>query len=427
MGPINGTEKDVADDQNSEASFYSDQSETDDSLDTVRKPAKEENSAGTTNGSLTSEISFSILNAMATNGSAKKGDAATLKLSYGTSLLKEGEQNVGQFLYLEGFEYLMWSTYDVHFYASFALLSLFPDLELSIQRDFAAATLSYNNEQVVFLAEGQTGVRKVLGAVPHDLGLHDPWNEVNAYNLHDTSRWKDLNPKFVLQVHRDYVATGNKSFAQAVWPAVYTAMAYMDQFDRDRDCMIENDGFPDQTYDTWSVTGVSAYCGGLWLAALQAAAALAIVVNDNDAAKHFRSKFARAKKVYETKLWNGSYFNYDSGTSSNSNSIQADQLAGQLYMFASGLPPLFEEEKIKTILKKIYEFNVMKVKEGKLGAVNGMHPNGKVDETCMQSREIWTGVTYALAATMIHAGMVEEAFHTAEGIFCTGWSEEGFG
>ena len=38
---------------------------------------------------------------------------------------------VGQFLYLEGHEYLMYNTYDVHFYASFALLMLFPLIELS--------------------------------------------------------------------------------------------------------------------------------------------------------------------------------------------------------------------------------------------------------------------------------------------------------
>ena len=31
---------------------------------------------------------------------------------------------VGQFLYLEGHEYLMYNTYDVHFYASFALLQV---------------------------------------------------------------------------------------------------------------------------------------------------------------------------------------------------------------------------------------------------------------------------------------------------------------
>lgn len=41
------------------------------------------------------------------------------------------------------------------------------------------------------------------------------------------------------------------------------------QFDSDDDGMIENGGYADQTYDTWTATGTSAYCGGLWLAALR--------------------------------------------------------------------------------------------------------------------------------------------------------------
>ncbi|XP_024382229.1 uncharacterized protein [Physcomitrium patens] len=347
-------------------------------------------------------------------------------IATGPSLLQEGEENVGQFLYLEGIEYIMWNTYDVHFYASFALLALFPKLELAIQRDVAAATLSQNPEKVKYMADGGVGIRKVFGAVPHDLGQHDPWVEVNAYNIHDTSHWKDLNPKFVLQVYRDVVATGDRQFAKAVWPAVYAAMAYMDQFDRDRDGLIENDGFPDQTYDTWSVHGVSAYCGGLWIAALQAAAAMADLVDDKDAATYFKGKFNQARDVYERKLWNGEYFNYDSGTSSNSNSVQADQLAGQWYAWASGLPPLFDDYKARSALQKVFDFNVMKVKGGKWGAANGMHPNGKVDETCMQSREIWTGVTYAASAAMIHEGMVEQAFTAAQGVFLAGWSDLGY-
>ncbi|QHN91862.1 Non-lysosomal glucosylceramidase [Arachis hypogaea] len=36
------------------------------------------------------------------------------------------------------------------------------------------------------------------------------------------------------------------------------------------------------------------------------------------------------------------------------------------------------------------------------------------------SREIWTGVTYGVASTMILAGMEEEAFATADGIFQAG-------
>ncbi|ESR34108.1 hypothetical protein CICLE_v10004255mg [Citrus x clementina] len=333
----------------------------------------------------------------------------------------------GRFLYLEGVEYVMWCTYDVHFYASFALLELFPKIELNIQRDFAKAVLSEDGRKVKFLAEGNTGIRKLRGAVPHDLGTHDPWNEMNAYNIHDTSQWKDLNPKFVLQVYRDFAATGDMSFGVDVWPAVRAAMEYMEQFDRDGDCLIENDGFPDQTYDTWTVHGVSAYCGCLWLAALQAAAAMALQLGDKPFAEYCKGKFLKAKSVFEEKLWNGSYFNYDSGSSSNSKSIQTDQLAGQWYTASSGLPSLFDEAQIKSTLQKIFDFNVMKVKGGRMGAVNGMHPNGKVDETCMQSREIWTGVTYGVAATMILAGMEKEAFTTAEGIFTAGWSEEGYG
>lgn len=102
-------------------------------------------------------------------------------------------------------------------------------------------------------------------------------------------------------------------------------MAYLDQFDRDRDGLIENEGFPDQTYDTWTVHGVSAYCGGLWIAALQAAEAMAVLLEEKNAARYFQSKFIQAREAYLKKLWNGSYFSYDSGNSSNSKSIQVSK------------------------------------------------------------------------------------------------------
>lgn len=348
------------------------------------------------------------------------------KSAYGVSLLQEGEENIGQFLYLEGIEYQMWNTYDVHFYSSFSLVTLFPKLELSVQRDFAAAVLMHDPGKMKLLCDGQLVSRKVLGAVPHDIGISDPWSEVNGYNLYNTDRWKDLNPKFVLQVYRDVVATGDKKFAQAVWPSVYIAIAYMDQFDKDGDGMIENEGFPDQTYDTWSVSGVSAYSGGLWVAALQAASALAHEVGDKGSEVYFWHKFQKAKAVYE-KLWNGSYFNYDSSCGSSRSSIQADQLAGQWYARACGLLPIVGEEKIRSALEVVYDNNVMKVKGGKRGAVNGMLPDGNVDMSSMQSREIWSGVTYALAATMIQENMTDMAFQTAGGIYEAAWSSDGLG
>ncbi|KAL5559867.1 hypothetical protein UlMin_036078 [Ulmus minor] len=345
----------------------------------------------------------------------------------GTLLLQNGEENIGQFLYFEGIEYLMYNTYDVHFYSSFALLMLFPKLELSIQRDFAAAVMIHDPSKMKLMFCGNWVQRKALGAVPHDIGLNDPWFEVNAYHLYNTDRWKDLNSKFVLQVYRDMVATGDKNFAKAVWPSVYMAMAFMDQFDKDGDGMIENDGFPDQTYDAWSVTGVSAYCGGLWVAALQAASAMAQEVGDSASANYFWIRYLKAKSVYNDTLWNGSYFNYDNSGGISSTSILADQLAGQWYARACGLVPIVDEDKLRSALEKVYHFNVMKYKDGSRGAVNGMRPNGKVDMSALQSKEVWPGVTYSVAATMIQEGMVDMAFQTASGVHNAAWSEQGLG
>ncbi|KAI9079057.1 hypothetical protein K1719_038965 [Acacia pycnantha] len=96
-------------------------------------------------------------------------------------------------------------------------------------------------------------LRHALVGFPGSFGLsmewrktHDPWNEMNAYNIHD------------------FTKTGYVSFGVDVWPAVRTAMEYMDQFERDGDGLVENDGFPNQTYDTWTVHGVDTIWGRAW-------------------------------------------------------------------------------------------------------------------------------------------------------------------
>lgn len=42
---------------------------------------------------------------------------------------------------------------------------------------------------------------------------------------------------------------------------------------------------------------------------------------------------------------------------------------------------------------------------------------GHVDAVTIQSEEVWTGVTFALASTMLHEGMLTEAFQTAGGLY----------
>ena len=328
------------------------------------------------------------------------------------------EPEIGHFAYLESYEYKMYNTYDVHFYSSFALAMLFPQLELSLQRDYIHSLhVEHPDVHVMFLS-GQKAPRKVKGVIPHDVGSpqEDPWRQINAYLAQDVSRWKDLNSKFVLMIYRDYHLTKDHAFLKEAWPACVEATEKLRTFDRDGDGLIENDGYPDQTYDAWTASGPSAYSGGLWLACLNAMAGMAEALGKVSEAYEYRSQLEKAQSAYEDKLWNGEYYNYDSSKSKHRDSIMADMLAGQWYCKACGLPDIVTPEHARLALKKIFDYNVMKFKNGECGAVNGMRPEGAIDTSSLQSREMWIGTSYGLAACMLQEGLYEEAFTTAKGL-----------
>lgn len=341
---------------------------------------------------------------------------------------KPDEKNMGHFAYLESHDYRMYNTYDVHFYSSIALTLLFPKIELSLQEDFASTVDREIPMLQVAMMDGAPFPRKVCGAIPHDLGCpdEDPWYLINGYNFHDSSRWKDLNPKFVLQVYRDYVLTDNRKFLRKTWPAVEQAMEYMIRYDRDGDGLIENDGIPDQTYDAWSVSGPSAYTGCLWLASLLASSVMARQLGYKKHAMFYEDLYMKGHGAYEEKLWNGSYYDYDGSSSRQHDSIMADALAGYWFARSADLSPVLQPERVHSMLGEIFRKNVMGIKNGSVGAMNGVRPSGRIDRTSLQSQEVWTGTTYALAANMIQEGMIEEAFKTAWGIYHMTYEKMGY-
>lgn len=334
----------------------------------------------------------------------------------------------GHFAYLEGHEYTMYNTYDVHFYASFCLCMLFPELELSLQRDFANSVFMGHQERHWTFGSGGSCIRKIKGAVPHDFGApaEDPWIKTNVYNFHDTTQWKDLNSKLVLQVYRDYIATGDKVFLAECWEALQTAVDYLVQFDRDDDCMIENDGFPDQTYDAWGVKGVSSYTGSLWIACLTAMESISNILGENKKAGIYKDYKEKAKKVFENNLWEGRYYRFDNHSSYTRKIIMADQLAGQWYANICGLESVVKRENAVSSLKMIHKLNVKGFEDGNRGAVNSVLPNGKVDKSNIQSAEVWTGSTLGIASLMLSEGLNDEAWDTAWGIYHTSYEEKGY-
>ncbi|XP_073994455.1 non-lysosomal glucosylceramidase isoform X2 [Rhodnius prolixus] len=337
----------------------------------------------------------------------------------------------GRFGYLEGLEYRMYNTYDVHFYASFALIMLWPKLQLSLQYDMRDAISVEDQSRVWYLYNGFTGFRKTKDTVPHDFGDPDeaPFELINSYPIHDVSNWRDLNLKFVLQVYRDYVIMEDDiQYLRDMFNNMTIVMKKSLEWDIDDDGMIENSGCPDQTYDAWIMTGTSAYCGGLWLAALAVYLKVTKILNELSLFEEFSVILEKAKVAFERKLWTGNYFKFDSSTSEHSKSIMADQLCGLWYLHCCQIKDeVFSQVKVKQALSTIYKYNVSSHYGGTEGAVNGMLPDFKVDKSSTQSEEVWTGVTYALSALLYYEGMKLEAMTTAAGIYKTVYEASGLG
>jgi len=336
---------------------------------------------------------------------------------------------------LECFDYPFYETLDVRFYGSFPLLKLWPELEKLVLEDYCKSVDVEIKEEVFFdhpLIQNK-GQRKLKGALPHDLGspYEDPFFKINAYKHGDINKWKDLNSKFVLMIYRYFYLTGKKDieFLKNSFDAIEQAINYLKKFDRDGDCLIENDNFPDQTYDNWVMHGPSTYCNGLWLAALASLIEIAKVLGKNS--KPYEDSLIEGKKNLEEKLWNRNYYLYDM-LSDYKNSIMADALCGQWYADLLGLGDIFNPKRANEMLNKIFSLNVMKVKDGNIGALNGINPDGsllpdsKVWRLNTQCNEVWSGVTLGLSSLMELRGLKEEALKTTEGVYKVIYEDKGY-
>lgn len=345
---------------------------------------------------------------------------------------------VGQFGVLECLDYAWYESLDVRLYGSFGLLTHWPELEKSVMRAFARAIPQADDRQRVigyYVTQGQGQVlapRKLAQATPHDLGAPNehPWEKTNYTAYQDCNLWKDLGSDFVLQVYRDFVLTGawDQGFVAECWPAVVAALHYLKGFDLDGDGIPENAGAPDQTFDDWRLKGVSAYCGGLWLAALEAAIALGQILAKleprslpagwdleaiDQEIQQFQAWLNQSQPRYQDLLWNGQFYNLDS--ESGSPVVMADQLCGAFYARLLGLPDIVPSACIQSTLATVYDACFLKFHGGQYGAANGLLIDGSPlnpDDT--HPLEVWTGINFGLAAFLLQQGQREAGFRLAE-------------
>ncbi|AKG22153.1 GH116 family glycosyl hydrolase [Calothrix sp. 336/3] len=342
----------------------------------------------------------------------------------------------GQFAVLECLDYRWYESLDVRLYGSFALLMLFPQLEKAVMRAFARAIFhSDPTPRIIGYyytigADSPMAVRKAAGATPHDLGAPNEhvWEKTNYTSYQDCNLWKDLGCDFVLQVYRDFVFTGGDDvlFLAECWDAIVETLDYLKTFDRDGDGIPENSGAPDQTFDDWRLLGISAYCGGLWLAALEAAIAICDVLLTNPVIPEknqeilqqkaiYTAWLNKSRPIYEDKLWNGKYYRLDS--ESGSDVVMADQLCGQFYARLLNLPDIVAGDRARSALETVYETCFLKFYDGKFGAANGLLPNGSPENPkATHPLEVWTGINFGLAAFMVQMGMQQQAMEITKAV-----------
>ena len=321
---------------------------------------------------------------------------------------------VGRFGVLECLDYAWYESLDVRLYGSFALLQLWPELDKSVLRSFARAIPAADPTPRPigwYFTQGKGRVeaaRKLAGATPHDLGAPNerPWDATNYTAYQDCNLWKDLASDYVLQVWRTFklAPTGEDlRFLADCWPAAVQALRYLKTFDANNDGLPDNGGAPDQTFDDWPLKGVSAYCGALWIAALEAALAmaqqlqLAMGLDTSNEQREFSGWLEQSRANFDALLWNGEYYNIDA--ESGTPVVMADQLCGDFYARLLGLPAVVADDRAQSALKAVKEACFEGFQGGRLGVANGLRRDGTpLDPNGTHPLEVWTGINFGLAA-----------------------------
>ena len=319
------------------------------------------------------------------------------------------------FAIIECHDYALYNTLDLWVYAAEAVARFFPDLAASVAADYAGHVTAEDTALRRHRWDANLFQNNPAGSCPHDLGGpgEDPFVTPNSYTYRDATIWKDLNCDLVLCVYREGQAM-SADWRRALFPQVRAAIEHLQQFDTDGDGLIENDGSPDQTFDNIPMRGPSSYCGGLWIAALRAAAKLADEAEEGALAKTWTEQAITAADAFNRRLYNGAWFNVDTDGPLSA-ACFIEQLFGPFLARRLGLGDIVPEANARSALGEIYRRNFLEEGAGE-GAVSLANmPAGATaalphqDDTTFQTKEIQPGFNFSLAAQLESWGLVVEA------------------
>ncbi|MES2107947.1 MAG: GH116 family glycosyl hydrolase [Bacteroidota bacterium] len=242
----------------------------------------------------------------------------------------------------------------------------------------------------------------------------------------------------ILKAYREHLQSPDNTFVSKNWERIKKAEQYLISTDGNGDGLIE--GPQSNTYDI-AFYGANTFTGSLYLASLKAASKMAMLMHDQAFAKTCDSIVKNGKINAEKRLWNGHYFIQDltnvpdkqKQNSQYGTGCLSDQLFGQTWADLDNLGYLYDPQKVKQALQSIYTYNwtpdvgpqnlVHKPERpfanpGEAGLFVctwplSPHPG---DNGVRYADEVWTGIEYQVATSMIYDGMLDEGLSIVKGL-----------
>jgi non-lysosomal glucosylceramidase len=321
---------------------------------------------------------------------------------------------------MECIAYAYFETFDVRHHAARATRDLWP-----------------KNEKDILLAYADIIMSTTLGSCPHDLGgpHFDPFNSPDTYVKKyepgkETTSWSEFSPKFIQQLFMYWKQYRDDEFLDECWLAIKRSFNYQVATDKDDDGITEMTS--SEYIDNKLLNAV------LWITSLEALKEMATYRNDAHMLLLANEQLAKARPNSEKQFWNDTlgYYQYNA---ENPN-LMADAFVGQRCADVFGLPPVLDDRRMVSHFEQCFERLVKPLRDddgdgiGDLGAANILNPQGEPGVETSEhahANEVWTGVTYNLAASMYHWGvrsgneaLKRNALLTGKGVYGQCWLNE---
>ena len=265
----------------------------------------------------------------------------------------------GRFSFYESFHCPTIDPIHVRDAASSMVTMLFPELEKGVIRRFARHQIANGKIPELFYAfQGKELTLQGLSAEGEEVKGGASVTYAAGRNLFDNET------KYVLQLYRDFLWTGDRAFLEELYVSAKKAIEY--EAARDSD----GDGLPDGVFsatsnDFMSLGYLPSYNTVIWLAGLKALEKMAVAMADTECVEYCASLFEKGRASAEEKLWNGEF--YASCCDDNGEQLNvcfADQIYGQFFGGLLKLGHLLDPERIRMSIDAIFRYNAQDTRFG---------------------------------------------------------------